>query len=463
MRKYKIFFFALLLASGSFGQSPDTISQTEKIFGLSKIWEEVKYNFANFDNVPALNWDSAYIAFIPKVIKAGNDLEYYQVLSRFSALLKDAHTSIYYPKRIDTCLFTSMFGDIRFYLRNIDDKAVIVYINKSKKDEIPVGSEILEVNGQLTEKYLESEIMPLISASTDYVVRDWSVANMFRGEKDQRYKVKIKTPSGEIKTLTLVHGITKEEEMYPVGDRGIFSFRWLDNRIAYVALNSFDDPKIDSLFVDRLPELRKAKGLIIDVRKNGGGSSLYGATIAQYLSRDSVICASRVSARTNNGLYRARGSNYTEKDTINNPWVANAYLCYHNKSMEYLATDTWKVDVALNDRIIVPTAVLTGHETCSATEEFLLFLDKSKQVIRIGQNSNGSNGQPYFINLPGGGGMRIMSQHCTYPDGRKYNGCGIRPDIEVRETVDDFIHNRDAALLEAEKYLDKRTSGEADK
>jgi C-terminal processing protease CtpA/Prc len=458
MKKIQIFFFYLLIATQCFGQFQNKISQPEKIFGLSKIWQEVNYNFANFDHVATLNWDSAYIAFIPNVIQTQNDQEYYKVLMRFSALLKDAHTGIFYPKRIDTCMYTSMFGDYRFYLRNIDNKAIIKYINKSKKDEIPIGSEIIEVNDQPTEEYLEKEIMPLISASTDYVVRDWSVSNLFWGLKGQKYSVKIKTPAGEIKSLSLVHQLTKEKEIYPADDREIFSFKWLDNKIAYVALNDFGDQKIDSLFVDKLPELRKAKGLIIDVRKNGGGSSNYGAAIAQYLSPDSVIYASRVTARTNNGLYRARGSNFTVKDTVNNPWIANAYLCYHNKSMEYLGTDTWHNDVALRNRIIIPTVVLTGHETCSAAEEFLLFLDKSKQIIRIGQNSNGSNGQPYLIDLPGGGSMRICTQHCIYPDGRKFVGCGVKPDIEVRETVYDFINNRDAALLEAVKYLNSEVA-----
>jgi C-terminal processing protease CtpA/Prc len=453
MKKIQIFIFSFLFAAQSFGQFQSTITQPEKIFGLSKIWQEVNYNFANFDHVPALNWDSAYIAFIPKVSQTSNDLEYYQMLMRFSALLKDAHTDIYFPKSIDTCMYSSMFGETRFYLRNIDNKAIIVTINKSKKDEIPIGSEIIEVNDQPTGKYLENEIMPLISASTDYVVRDWSVANLFRGLKGTAYKVKIKTPSGEIKILSLIHQLSKEKELYPVGDRDLFTFKWLDNKIACVALNDFGDQKIDSLFVDKLQELRNAKGLILDVRKNGGGSSNYGAVIAQYLSPDSVIYASRVTARTNNGLYRARGSNFKAKDTVNNPWIANAYLCYHNKSMEYLATDTRTNEIARKDRLIIPTVVLIGHETCSAAEEFLLFLDKSKQIIRIGQHSNGSNGQPYMIDLPGGGSMRICTQHCTYPDGRKYVGYGVKPDIEVSETVDDFINSRDAALLEAMKYL----------
>ena len=111
MMKFKILLFSLLIFTDAFGQLQNTITQSEKIFGLSKIWQEVNYNFANFGNVPTLNWDSAYIAIIPKVIQTQNDFEYYKTLKRFCALLKDAHTSIDYPKRIDTCLYYTQFGD----------------------------------------------------------------------------------------------------------------------------------------------------------------------------------------------------------------------------------------------------------------------------------------------------------------------------------------------------------------
>ena len=445
----------LLLAVQSFGQLRNTISTTDKIYGLSKIWEEVKYNFANFDNVPTLNWDSVYVAFIPKVSQTQNDYEYYKTLKRFTALLKDGHTIINYPMVIDTCRNFDMFGDYFIFLKNIENKAIIAYVNKSKKDEIPIGSEVIEVNGRLTEEYLENEIIPFVTASTDYVIRDEAVRMLLEGFNNQKVDVKIKIPSGEIKSLSLIHQKTTEREYYPPYDYADFKFKWIDNKIAYVAINEFEEAKIDSMFVEKLPEMRKAKGLIIDVRKNGGGSSRYGAFIAQYLSSDSLIYASKTMARTNNGIYRAIGSSLMEKDTVNNSWITKAYLCYHDKFFEETGTDTWSNDIPLKDRLIIPTVVLTGHDTYSATEEFLLFLDKSKQIIRIGENSGGSNGQPYYVSLPGGGRIRICAQHCTYPDGRKYVGCGVKPNIEIKETVDDLIHNRDAALEEAVKYLNK--------
>src|SRR5262249_50664666 len=38
----------------------DDLTEDEKIAGLSKLWSEVKYGFANFDLVPDLDWDATY-------------------------------------------------------------------------------------------------------------------------------------------------------------------------------------------------------------------------------------------------------------------------------------------------------------------------------------------------------------------------------------------------------------------
>ncbi len=70
------------------------LSVSEKLYGLSLFWSEVSYNFAFFDQVPDLNWDSAYLEFIPRVIASESTYEYYRELQRFCALLKDGHTNI---------------------------------------------------------------------------------------------------------------------------------------------------------------------------------------------------------------------------------------------------------------------------------------------------------------------------------------------------------------------------------
>jgi C-terminal processing protease CtpA/Prc len=71
----------------------------------------------------------------------------------------------------------------------------------------------------------------------------------------------------------------------------------------------------------------------------------------------------------------------------------------------------------------------------------------------MGEHSNGSTGQPYMFNLPAGASGQICTRHETYPDGRRFVGNGIIPDIEVKRTISDVINNCDGVLDEAVKYL----------
>ena len=44
------------------------LSPTEKIYGLTRFWQEAKESFAYFERVPTLDWDRAYREYIPKVL-----------------------------------------------------------------------------------------------------------------------------------------------------------------------------------------------------------------------------------------------------------------------------------------------------------------------------------------------------------------------------------------------------------
>src|ERR1044072_892226 len=78
----------------------ENISDDEKIAGLSELWSEVKYNFANFDLVPELDWDYLYLSYLPKVRQTKSTLEYYRLLVELCALLKDGHTNVYPPEAL---------------------------------------------------------------------------------------------------------------------------------------------------------------------------------------------------------------------------------------------------------------------------------------------------------------------------------------------------------------------------
>ena len=100
---------------------PGDLSGTERVVGLTKLYMEVKFNFASWDNVPDLDWDKVFTEYLSKVEKDQTDEDYYVTLKKFVALLHDGHTEVFYPKEILDRL------DIApVIIRPIEGKAIIL-------------------------------------------------------------------------------------------------------------------------------------------------------------------------------------------------------------------------------------------------------------------------------------------------------------------------------------------------
>ena len=451
----KLFFsLLLLLAVAAHAQVPSTLSAADKVYGLSKFWQEVNYNFVYLDKVDRTKWENAYREAITTVQHTKNDYEYYRELQKFCALLNDGHTSIYLPKRIDSLVHKNTFGKYKLFLSNIDDKAIITRTNLSVKDEVPVGSEIIEVNGLPTAAYLKQHVLPYISSSTDYVLMDWAIENMLRGLVGEKYDIKYRTPKGKVKSLALTHAKTTEQEVYPALEkRELLDLKWYPNQTAYMALNGFHDPKINELFLEKLPELRKAKALIVDLRYNGGGSTTIGREILNYLSPDTLLYGSKNATRQHLASFKAWGVFTEPKDTVGDEFAARSLNAYHDKLMYAFDYSPAQNKVQPSEKVIVPTAILIGHKTASAAEDFLIYADNQKHMTKIGENTNGSTGQPFMFEMPGGGHARICTKKDTYPDGREFVGYGVKPDVEVKMTLQDYIQKKDPVLERALKHL----------
>lgn len=445
-----------IISFSLFGQFPNSLSPSDKVYGLSKFWQEVNYNFVYLDKVEKAEWDNTYKEYIARVQATKNDYEYYRELQKFCALLKDGHTLIRMPNDKAFETMTDMFGDYRIFLQNIEGKAIVVKVNQSKKDLVPVGSEVIEVNDLSTDLYLKTEVIPYLSSSTDYILKDVGIQQLLAGLQGQKYKVKIRKPSGELFTLNLTHSQSSEVELYPSSERKneLLEFKWMDKGIAYLALNSFMSDKLDTLFTEILPELYNAKGLIIDIRNNMGGNTSVGRNVLQYLTNDKLLFGSSSSTRIHNATYKAWGRFTKLSDTINNENAKDVYLNYIGEKMYFFPCDTFKIQITAR-RIVVPTAILIGHSTASAAEDFLIYADNQKHMTKIGENSYGSTGQPLMFELPGGGLAMVCTKKDTYPDGREFVGYGIKPDIRVEKTLKDYLDNKDPVLEEAVITLSK--------
>ncbi|MDB5135661.1 MAG: Peptidase family S41-like protein [Mucilaginibacter sp.] len=456
MAKLNLCFALLILASASRSQVPNTLNPADKIYGLSRFWQEVNYNFVYLNRIDNAKWDSTYRSMIKEVEETPDDYTYYRSLQKFCAMLKDGHTHIEFPPQIDSMLMVSMFDNYRVKLKNFNGKAIVYQTSLSAKDLLPLGSEVVEVNHLPTKMYIEKYVAPYIATSTSYAMEDQCVYNLLEGFKGQTFTITIKTPQSKLKTIQLTHGQSGDQKYYPneQNDDKTLDFKWLGHNIAYLGLNSFADPSIVSLFKEKLPELYKAKSLIIDLRKNGGGNDDFGYAILQYLTHDKSLNAIRSSTRQHLGVFKAWGSDLAPKDTARNETNKRKYLDAHNEY--YYSLPYWPLMITnTGKKIVVPVVVLMGHNTASAAEDFLIATDNQKHIIKMGERSNGSTGQPYVFTLPGGGTAYICTKKDTYFDGREFVGYGVKPDIEVEQSINDFVKGQDTALIKAIDYLIK--------
>lgn len=452
------FTFAFLFwAFSIFGQVPNSLTAAEKVYGLSKFWQEVNYNFVYLNKVDLIKWDSVYLSLIEKVQKTENDYEYYRLMKQFCAMLKDGHTTIDFPEYIQSKLSVTMFGEYRIFIENIDHKAIITRVNSSKKDILPIGCEILAVNEHPVKEYIAKFVSPYISTSTSHILEDISTSEMLQGFEGEQYKLKIKRPDGEIFELVVAHSKCAEKELYPNKETttNLLDLKWHENQIAYVALNSFQDQSIDSVFISKLPELYKANALIIDLRKNGGGNGDYGLEILKYLIPNKKLYGPKSRTRNHISTYKAWGEMTNPKDTAIDPEYLKAYLNFIGEYYYDFPTMLRTLKTS-HKRLIIPTAVLIGHNTASAAEDFLVYADKQPHFTKIGSPTFGSTGQPYHFFLPGGGLARVCTKQDTYPDGTEFVGIGIIPDIPVEQTLSDYMNNVDTVLESAIQFLKQK-------
>lgn len=408
----------------------ESLSEEEKVAGLSKLWSEAKFNFANFDLAGDLDWDALYLAYLPRVRQAKTTEGYYRLLMEFFAKLKDGHTNVAPPRE----LFDRMLARPLVRTRLVEDRVVIVAVTGEalRREGLAPGQEILEIDGQPVRQYAEQRVMPLQAASTkqDLESRIYDYW-LLSGPAQTPVELTLKDARGNVFKKSLPRIGYEERRKYSTPLQPM-EFKLLPGNIAYVALNSFENDKTAEMFEAAFSSIAQADALIIDVRDNGGGSSSVGWKVLSFLT-DKPFKVSKWRTRNYRPTYRAWGypeGRYGEESGDQPPDGKRLYK--------------------------KPVVVLTSPRTFSAAEDFMVAFDMMERGPIIGEPTGGSTGQPLIFYLPGGGSARVCTKRDMYPDGREFVGVGIQPDRLVRPTLEDVRAGRDTVLEAALAELKKQ-------
>jgi len=162
----RTFLTAVCLALSLPASAQPGLSEADRIYGLSTFWKEVDYNFAFFDQVPDLDWDSVYVSLLPEAVAAQDTFAYFRVLQKMVATLDDGHTNVYLPRDFDASRYAAAPA---VQLQAVGRRAVVTNVDRDLADVLPIGSEVLTVDGLTVEEKIRRDVFPYFSTSAEHV------------------------------------------------------------------------------------------------------------------------------------------------------------------------------------------------------------------------------------------------------------------------------------------------------
>ncbi|WP_420903385.1 S41 family peptidase [Streptomyces boncukensis] len=194
------------------------------------------------------------------------------------------------------------------------------------------------------------------------------------------------------------------------------------------------DRALDEIFTRK--RVRSLRGLIVDVRFNGGGSDRLALDVASRLT-DRPYPAYRKRARNDPRCLPGRGP-------------AGCPPGRHGTRPEAVTVRPHRGPVFTG-----PVAVLTGRLTVSAGETFTQgLMGRSPAPVRVGGNTQGVFSDTLDRALPNGWRFELPNEEFLTEDGRTFDGAGVPPHHRTPVfTEEEFRHHRDSALTRARALL----------
>lgn len=236
----------------------------------------------------------------------------------------------------------------------------------------------------------------------------------------------IKGEEGKKSVLTVLrkeNGETVSKEITVVCEKIIMqtvTSKMLKGKMGYVCVSRFDKETVKQ-FKDAISRLEKEdeKGLIIDLRNNGGGSLTATIEMLDYML--------------------PKGELITEKNRVKGDKL-------------YTSTDEQHFDK--------PVVILINEASASASEVFAGCMQDRKAAVLLGTKSFGKGIVQTVFSLESscGGGIKLTTGEYLLPSKRCIQGKGLTPDVEVKSAGDSeqLGGKKDIQLQKAQEVLEEK-------
>jgi len=387
-----------------------------RILTLARYWNIINYYYP-YKYVLDQDWDTVLAELTKKFYEVTDTLSYHLAILEMTRKISDSHSGFITPQ------ISEFFGKMLppFLVQIIDEKAVVIASpfpdSSINGNVLQPGDVILAVDDVPVKTVIDQKLVYMQGSNEATKLRNLA-SYLLKGKSDSiklmydrhgRVATKIfRRYSFNELTAKLTNANKNKVQL-------LKPWRIYDDNIGYINLGRLQPKQVDNAMKD----LMETKGLILDVRNYP--ASLY-PQLGKYLNIERKAFAKLLTPDLSfPGVMKHSSFQYTGK---------NQEPVYKGK-----------------------VVLMVNEQTQSRAEFTVMALQTGRDVITIGSQTAGADGDSRKIPLPGGFLATITGIGMYYPDGKETQRVGIVPDIEVKPTIESIRSGRDEVLEQAKKIV----------
>lgn len=413
-----LLFFALL--AFAFLLSPSQAARSGASAGRLAVfddaWETVRERYYD-PTFHGLDWQAERAKFRPLAADAQTTAELYSVLRRMLASLRDAHTRVYAPdERFDWQ--HPRYISVGISVREVGGAPVVVSVERNSAAEragLRAGDVLLSIDNEPALDLFARRLKEQAASSTHAATRLQVMAKLFEGAADSAVDITWLDGNEKQRSTRLRREWRERDTTLRV--------RRVRGDIGIIEMDVFTPAAAVDLIRALNGKLRGVRGLVVDLRYNGGGET----------EAMTEVASAFLPAGKSLGRFTDRSGRISFEP--------------HTRAAMLFAPDSIKTFNA-------PVVVLTSERTSSAAEIFVAALKEARRATILGQNTCGCVlAIRRRHTLPDGGELDISEMDYQTAAGTRLEGAGLVPDEKIALDRQDLRARRDRALERALELL----------
>jgi carboxyl-terminal processing protease len=407
-----------LLVPAGRSQDSVTISPSERAKIFEQVWSLIneKYYDSAFNGV---DWKAVHDLYRPRLVEVHSNAEFYSLLRQMTGELHDAHTRFRSPEERRLAKHLQSV-DPGLGIGQIDGSPVVLSVepqSEAERSGIEPGMILSTIDGQPFSHELARVSAEVGYSSSGRATTLLTYYWLLSGEPNTSVRLGLIRPDGTSLETSLTRRVVNSAASAPP--------KLLPSGYAYLELRTFDGESVKNL-KHALAAYKDAPGVILDLRGNTGGDFQAVLSAADYFFPEKAALGKVVarSGKKPSLILRVLG---VPADLNVGDLGERAYSG--------------------------PLVILVNEGSASGAELFAAGMQENGRAAVVGRQTCGCLLASVHHRLRNGGELEISEYNVLTAKGRRLEGIGVTPDVEVQLTIEDLRDRHDATLRQAVAIL----------